>query len=91
MTFSEFWANNRFIKINNKTIPGSLIKSADDRDIQITNLVDRNGKFLNYNNMTSVLSNLSIIKYNSLLSAIPREWKNKIIKININIDDIAGD
>ena len=79
---NEYIFNNRYIKIYNKVLTYKYIKANRNKNIKILDLVDTNGKFLSQEHLNETIdSKLTTMKYNSLVTAIPQNWK-KIIKEN---------
>ena len=75
---NQYICYNQFIKINNKHI---CDKNLTQINIKIKDVIHENGKIKSCQEMNNH-HNTTIIpmRWNSIVSSIPKEWKNKLIK-----------
>ena len=78
---------NRYIRIGSYITPESLGNNLLNMNTKILNIINEDGNFLSLNNLNVRLnSNLSILQYNSLISSIPKAWKDILRKRAQEID-----
>ena len=83
---NEYILYNQLIKIE-KNMLNEKYLDIQNTNLQIFDLLDTNGKFLTLTQLKQTTnSDLTQMKYNSLISAIPKTWKH-IIKDKFSITD----
>jgi len=72
---NQYILQNKFVKINNRTIHTDYLGDSA-YNVKFIDIIDINGKLLSRELFKSVRNiNISILKYNSLISAIPKKWR----------------
>ena len=79
---NQYLSYNQFIKINNKHI---CDKQLMQNNIKLRDVIHENGKIKSceeINHDHNIIINS--MRWNCIVSAIPKEWKNKLVKISNN-------
>ena len=89
---NEYILYNKNITIANKSISLSLFPNKFGHNIKVMHILDQNSKILNKDNLNlSLDTNLTQLSYNSIISAIPKEWKQKIKEIGTRPENRSSD
>ena len=87
---NEYILENKFILAANKPLTKQTLNVNIPNKIKLPDILEDNGNILelvNINNKFNI--NLTTMNYNKIITAIPKEWKSKIQKIqNINIQNL---
>ena len=86
----QFLLHNHHIKINNNIISESFFRSPALRNITIGDILSNDGLILPIEVLNqSINSNIHLLKYNALISAIPKKWKETTRRNIINLNNIV--
>ena len=81
---------NKYIRIDNKPISYDflgIINMTKLRKMKLKDIIDNNWKLITKHSLEQKLQNrISILRYMSIIKAIPISWKEKIKKVNDNLD-----
>ena len=89
---NEYILYNKNITIANKSISLSLFPNKFGHNIKVMHILDQNSKILNKDNLNlSLDTNLTQLSYNSIIRAIPKEWKQKIKEIGTRPENRSSD
>ena len=84
---NEYIFDNRYIKIDNKVLTYKYIKDNRNKNIKVIDLVDMNDKFLSQEHLNETIDcKLTTMEYNSLVTAIPQNWKKTIQENSDKVD-----
>ena len=76
---NEYIFENKFILVENNIMTKNRIKNLLSNTTKIVDIMNTNGRFLTQNQINKKYNiNLDHLSYNTILSAIPQEWKSKI-------------
>ena len=89
---NEYILYNKYIKMGRRTYSIDRFPNVFGYNVKIIDIVDENGHFLERSILNEKLgSNLSQMSYNSLISAIPKDWKAKIKEKPVILTDRLTD
>ena len=89
---NEYILYNKYITIAKRTISVERFPNNLGHNVKIIDMLDNSGDLLKRTKLNKRLgSNLSQMRYNSLVSAIPNEWKIKIKEKLVNVTDRLTD
>ena len=89
---NEYILYNKHIIIAKKTLSIDRFPNTFGNNVKIIDILDDNGDILKRSLLNERLSsNISQMTYNSLLSAIPKEWKRKLKEKSVNMTDKLTD
>ena len=81
---------NKYIKIDNKPISYDLLGTINIiklKKMKFKDLIDNNWKLITKLSLEQYLENkISILRYISIIKAIPNSWKDKIKKADANLN-----
>ena len=81
---NEYILYNKNITIAEKSISLSQFQNKFGYNIKVRHILDQNGKILNKDILNlSLDTKLTQLSYNSIISAIPKEWRQKIKESNL--------
>ena len=77
--YTQYITHNRYIKINNKEINNSITRCSDSHTLIIKDFIDTEQNIKPYHEFKRTYNTkMNILEYNSIISAIPKSWKQKI-------------
>ena len=86
---NEYLILNRHIQVENKSIPENFCGN-NNNNIKIAQIINEEGKFKTLEILNRTLTtNITTMQYNSIKSAIPLEWKQKL-KTGCNTQNIIA-
>lgn len=75
---NQYLLYNQNILVNRKVLTDNTRMIGMNRDTKLIDLLDCNGKFLEFNILKQKFKQLSVLGYNSLITSIPSHWKHAL-------------
>ena len=80
---NQYLLYNQHIKINGKIIRESFFNSSVASTLKVSDIIEKNGRILSIDRLNIKINVcIPLLKYNSLISAIPQKWKG-IMRENV--------